>query len=49
MKTQKLASKIAIAGLLILAIAFTIACYNSMMQTRELCKLTLGTQTNLNK
>ena len=47
MKNQKLASKIALIGSIVLTIAFAYACYNSMVKTRELCRLTLGAQTEV--
>ena len=49
MKNQTTASKIALIGSIVLTIAFAYACYNSMVKTRELCKLVNGTQTEITK
>lgn len=48
-QTTSLASKIAIIGLLLITSFFFYACYNSVKETKQICRLTLGTQTETNK
>jgi hypothetical protein len=43
-KNTSLASKVAIIGLLIISLAFCLACYNSVKETKAICHLTLGIQ-----